>query len=48
VAAFNDSALGQAIAATIPSLTGALDGITANIESLQATVAQFRNDNRRP
>jgi hypothetical protein len=48
VAAFNDSALGQAIAATIPSLTGALDGINANIESLQATVAQFRNDNRRP
>jgi hypothetical protein len=48
VAAFNDSALGQAIAATIPSLTGAINGINSNIESLQATVAQFRNDTRRP
>jgi hypothetical protein len=48
VAAFNDSALGQAIAATIPSLTGAINGINSNIESLQATVAQWRNETRRP
>jgi hypothetical protein len=48
VAAFNDSALGQAIAATIPSLTDAINGINSNIESLQATVAQWRNETRRP
>ena len=48
VAAINNSALGQAIGASIPSLTTMMSGLQSQIEALQATVAQWRNDNRRP
>jgi hypothetical protein len=48
VAAFNDSALGQAIAESIPSLTTAISGMQAQVDALRAAVAQWRNDNRSP